>query len=90
LKINKLRKKKIGCQVKMKINIIGRIKKFWSDSKRVLKLARKPTLKETRLTIRISALGVVLMGFVGFGIKLLFDFIMFILTSGFIHNLIFP
>ncbi|MHC1590830.1 MAG: protein translocase SEC61 complex subunit gamma [Candidatus Helarchaeales archaeon] len=74
----------------MDFNIIERIKKFMRDSKRVLKLARNPTLKETRLTIRISALGVVVIGFAGFGVKLLFDFIMFILTSGFIHNLIFP
>ena len=74
----------------MDFNIIERIKKFMRDSKRVLKLARKPTLKETRLTIRISALGVVVIGFAGFGVKLLFDFIMFIFTSGFIHNLIFP
>ena len=74
----------------MKFDPIGDLKKFWQDSRRVLKLARKPTLKETRLTLRVSALGVVVIGLAGFGLKLLFDIIMVILTSGYINSLIFP
>ena len=51
------------------------IKLFWQNTKRVMKLARKPTLKEFRMITRICVLGVVVIGFIGYVIQMLFQFI---------------
>ncbi|MHA1309691.1 MAG: protein translocase SEC61 complex subunit gamma [Candidatus Helarchaeota archaeon] len=51
------------------------IKLFWQNAKRTLKLARKPTLKEFRMIARICALGVVIIGFIGYAIQMIFQFL---------------
>jgi len=56
----------------MPFNIIERVNTFLDNSKKVFKLAKKPTFKEARLILRVSGIGVVVLGFVGYVIKLLF------------------
>ncbi|MHA1377913.1 MAG: protein translocase SEC61 complex subunit gamma [Candidatus Helarchaeota archaeon] len=63
----------------MPFDIENRIKTFWANSKRVMKMARKPTIKEMRLILRISGLGVVIIGAVGFVVKLITGLIMGVL-----------
>jgi len=52
------------------------LKKFWQNTKRVFKLSRKPTLKELRMIIRICILGVVVIGMIGYGIQMMFQFLL--------------
>lgn len=53
------------------MNVQERIDKFVKDSKRVLKVARKPDLPEYRELAKVSAIGVVIIGVIGFVIVLL-------------------
>lgn len=63
----------------MPFDLENRVKTFWANSKRVMKMARKPTLKEMRLILRITGLGVVVIGAVGFVVKLIIGLIMGVL-----------
>ncbi|NVM01892.1 MAG: protein translocase SEC61 complex subunit gamma [Candidatus Helarchaeota archaeon] len=63
----------------MPFDLENRVKTFWANSKRVIKMARKPTLKEMRLILRITGLGVVVIGAVGFVVKLIIGLIMGVL-----------
>lgn len=63
----------------MPFDLENRAKTFWANSKRVMKMARKPTLKEMRLILRITGLGVVVIGAVGFVVKLIIGLIMGVL-----------
>ncbi|MHA1649695.1 MAG: protein translocase SEC61 complex subunit gamma [Candidatus Helarchaeota archaeon] len=51
---------------------IDKFKRFITNSKRVLRLSRKPTFLEVRLITRVCLLGVALIGLVGFVIKIIF------------------
>ena len=53
------------------MNVQERFNKFIKDSKRVLKVARKPDTKEYMELAKISAIGVAIIGVVGFIIVLL-------------------
>ena len=53
------------------MNVEETFNKFIKDSKRVLKVARKPDLPEYIELAKISALGVVVIGVIGFIIVLL-------------------
>ena len=53
------------------MNVQERVDKFIKDSKRVLKVARKPDTKEYMELAKISAIGVAIIGVVGFIIVLL-------------------
>ena len=63
----------------MPFDIRNRLSVFWANSKRVMKMARKPTLKEMRLILRITGLGVCVIGAVGFVVKLITGLIMGVL-----------
>ena len=63
----------------MPFDIEARVKTFWANSKRVMKMARKPTVKEMRLILRITGLGVVVIGAVGFVVKLIIGLIIGVL-----------
>ncbi|HDI03141.1 MAG TPA: protein translocase SEC61 complex subunit gamma [Candidatus Pacearchaeota archaeon] len=54
------------------MNIVREIKSFIQKSVRVLKVARKPTTEELKQTSKISALGLLIIGFIGFLISLFF------------------
>ena len=53
------------------MNVQERFDKFVKDSKRVLKVSRKPDAQEYRELAKVSAIGVVIIGVVGFVIVLL-------------------
>ena len=53
------------------MNVEETFNKFIKDSKRVLKVARKPDLPEYLDLAKISAMGVAIIGFIGFIIVLL-------------------
>ncbi|TFG04826.1 MAG: protein translocase SEC61 complex subunit gamma [Promethearchaeota archaeon] len=54
------------------IGWIHRFKGFITNSKRVVRLSRKPTFTEVRLITRVCLLGVAVVGLVGFVIKIIF------------------
>ena len=53
------------------MNVQERFDKFVKDSKRVLKVSRKPDAQEYRELAKVSAIGVVIIGVLGFVIVLL-------------------
>ncbi|MBD3227365.1 MAG: protein translocase SEC61 complex subunit gamma [Candidatus Lokiarchaeota archaeon] len=57
-------------------NLIKRVKNFWENTKRVYRLSRKPTLHEFRMITRICILGVLVIGFIGYAIQMLFQFLL--------------
>ncbi|MHA1129623.1 MAG: protein translocase SEC61 complex subunit gamma [Candidatus Helarchaeota archaeon] len=56
----------------IEIGYIERFRNFLQNSKRVFRLARKPTFTELRLITRVCLLGVAIIGLVGFIIKIIF------------------
>ncbi|NVM29487.1 MAG: protein translocase SEC61 complex subunit gamma [Candidatus Helarchaeota archaeon] len=57
----------------IKIGWIDRFRGFIRNSKRVMRLSRKPTFTEVRLITRVCLLGVAIIGLVGFIIKIIFS-----------------
>lgn len=58
-----------------KKNPFRAIKEFWNKCVRVLRVARKPTGDEVKQISKISALGLLIIGLIGFVIALLFVFL---------------
>jgi protein translocase SEC61 complex gamma subunit len=52
---------------------------FWENTKRIVKLAKRPTRKEVWMQLKISFLGLIVVGLVAFFIR----YIMFIVTGFF-------
>ncbi|MHA1893252.1 MAG: protein translocase SEC61 complex subunit gamma [Candidatus Helarchaeota archaeon] len=67
----------------MPFNLIEKVNTFIDNSKRVYRLAKRPTFKEARLILRVSGLGVVILGFVGYVIKLLFLMLSFLFRGSY-------
>lgn len=57
------------------MNALSNVGIFWENTKRIIKLSKKPTRKEIWMQFKISMLGLFAVGTVGFIIKLLFSFI---------------
>ena len=53
------------------MNVQERFDKFVKDSKRVLKVSRKPDAQEYRELAKVTSLGVVIVGVIGFVVFLL-------------------
>ena len=53
------------------MNVQERFDKFVKDSKRVLKVSRKPDAQEYRELAKVTSIGVVIIGVIGFVIMLL-------------------
>lgn len=53
-------------------NIFQKGRDFWHKCIRVLKVARKPTSEEVKQVSKISALGILLIGIIGFVIGLIY------------------
>lgn len=51
-------------------------KEFWDNAVRVLKLAKKPTYKEFKQMAKITGLGFIILGAIGY----IFNLIIYILT----------
>jgi protein translocase SEC61 complex gamma subunit len=48
---------------------------FWENTKRIIKLAKRPTRKEMWMQFKISMLALFAVGAVGYVIKLVFNFL---------------
>lgn len=51
---------------------MSRVKKFFSDVSRILRVSRKPTSQEFKAMSKITGLGIVVIGLIGFIITFLF------------------
>jgi len=49
----------------------GRMKEFALECKRVLKITKKPTNEEFKTIVKVSSIGMLLIGFVGFIVVLI-------------------
>jgi len=57
------------------MSIQGRIKKAYSETRRILRLTRKPKRSEYEETARITGLGMIVVGLIGFIIFILSELI---------------
>ncbi len=48
------------------MGVVGRVRKFITESKRVLRIAKKPSKDEYWTITKVSGLGLLLIGFAGF------------------------
>ncbi len=48
----------------------SKIKNFFIESKRVLRVTKKPTMEEFKTIVKISSLGIAIIGIIGFIIQL--------------------
>ncbi len=53
-------------QKEKKPSLVKKLKRFWIECKRVLRVTKKPDGPEFKLIVKISALGMAVMGVVGF------------------------
>ena len=51
------------------------VSRFWENTKRIAKLAKRPTRKEMWAQVKISFLGLFVVGAVGFVIRLIFTIV---------------
>jgi protein translocase SEC61 complex gamma subunit len=54
-----------------KTGIIARFQKFWLESKRIFQTGRKPTKKEYGLTVKISLIGLAIIGGLSYIIQMI-------------------
>ncbi|MBT3416603.1 protein translocase SEC61 complex subunit gamma [Candidatus Woesearchaeota archaeon] len=53
-----------------KRSIISKLKSFITQSKRVFKITKKPTNEELKITVKVTGIGILLIGAMGFLIHL--------------------
>jgi len=56
-------------------DVIERIRNFLSESKRVLMVTRKPGMREFKLAVKITGIGMILIGLIGMIIRIIGYFI---------------
>ena len=54
---------------------MGKVKDFLKNCRRVLKITKKPSKEEFLTTVKITGLGIIIIGFIGFIIFLIFNLI---------------
>lgn len=59
----------------MNLNIVSRLKTFYSNSKHVMSVSYKPDMDTFRKTMKVVLLGTLLLGAIGFIISLIVGFI---------------
>ncbi len=57
-----------------KPSIPDRIRDFWQNTKRIVRVARRPTFQEVRLIARVSGIGILLVGAVAYLLQILGSF----------------
>ncbi len=55
------------------MNIVGKLKSFYSDSKHVMSVSYKPDLDTFKRTLKIVLIGIILLGILGFVIYLIIN-----------------
>ncbi len=56
--------------------IVAKTRNFFVNSRKVLRHAKRPSRRELSITTKMSALGIVIIGVIGYVISLLFNAIM--------------
>jgi protein transport protein SEC61 subunit gamma and related proteins len=54
-----------------KVTLIKKLRRFTNECKRVLKITKKPTGIEFKTIVKVSGVGMLLMGFIGFVITMI-------------------
>lgn len=67
---------------KKKLSLYERLGLFFQNSKRILKIANKPTRKDYLLVFKMCAIGLVLLGVVSYVIQLIFTIVFEALNIG--------
>ena len=57
-------------QQEYKPSLWQKIKKFGKECKRVLKVTKKPTNMEFKTIVKVSGLGMLIIGFIGFAVHM--------------------
>lgn len=60
--------------------VVAKIRTFFINSQKVLRHAKRPSRRELSITTKMSALGIVIIGVIGYVISLIFNAIMGTLT----------
>jgi protein translocase SEC61 complex gamma subunit len=50
---------------------LEKLKKFINESIRVFKITKKPSMEEFKVTIKVTSIGVLIIGFIGFLVHLI-------------------
>ena len=58
-----------------KKTIFKRIKNFFIESRRVFRITKKPTMEEFKIIVKVSGLGILLIGLIGFIINMVWQVI---------------
>ncbi|MDP2749540.1 MAG: protein translocase SEC61 complex subunit gamma [Nanoarchaeota archaeon] len=58
------------------MKLLGSLKEFWEECKRVLKVTKKPDRQELSMVVKVTGLGMLIIGMVGFLITLLNKFLL--------------
>lgn len=56
------------------MSLIERFKRFTAESLRVIRVTRKPTKDEYWTIVKVSAIGILLIGFLGFLLRMIEDY----------------
>ncbi|MCE7743011.1 MAG: protein translocase SEC61 complex subunit gamma [Candidatus Heimdallarchaeota archaeon] len=56
--------------------IVAKTRNFFVNSRKVLRHAKRPSRRELSITTKMSALGIIIIGVIGYVISLLFNAIM--------------
>jgi protein transport protein SEC61 subunit gamma-like protein len=57
------------------MKVWGRIKVFWVECKRVLRITKKPNKEEFITIVKVSGLGILAIGLIGFIFHMIYQFI---------------
>jgi protein transport protein SEC61 subunit gamma-like protein len=55
------------------MNLLSSIKSFMLKCVRVWRVTRKPTLEEFKTIAKVSAIGIIVIGFIGFAVSLIMN-----------------
>ena len=56
-----------------KPSLIQRFKSFLVEARRVLQVTKKPSKEELKVIVKVTGIGVLLIGFIGFAINILWQ-----------------
>jgi len=55
------------------MSLWGKLKDFWIQSKRVMRITKKPDKQEFLTIVKVSGLGILAIGFIGFVINMAYQ-----------------
>ena len=54
-----------------KKNVLFKMKRFFIECKRVLKVTKKPNMTEFKVIVKVSGLGMIIIGLIGFLVQMI-------------------